>query len=62
MLMKLGSEAVRTYDLSALRFMASVGEPLNPEAVVWSQAAIDLEVAPGEFVVVLGPSGCGKSA
>jgi acetyl-CoA synthetase len=38
MLMKLGSEAVRTYDLSALRFMASVGEPLNPEAVVWSQA------------------------
>jgi len=24
-------------------------------------ADIDLEVAPGEFVVVLGPSGCGKS-
>jgi acetyl-CoA synthetase len=39
MLMKLGSEAVRKYDLSALRFMASVGEPLNPEAVVWSQEA-----------------------
>jgi acetyl-CoA synthetase len=30
---------VRGYDLSALRFMASVGEPLNPEAVVWSQQA-----------------------
>jgi acetyl-CoA synthetase len=37
MLMKLGKEAVAQYDLSALRFMASVGEPLNPEAVVWSQ-------------------------
>ncbi len=36
MLMKAGSEIVRKYDLSALRFMASVGEPLNPEAVVWS--------------------------
>ena len=30
------AEIVRKYDLSALRFMASVGEPLNPEAVVWS--------------------------
>jgi len=36
MLMKLGAELARKYDLSALRFMASVGEPLNPEAVVWS--------------------------
>ena len=37
MMMKLGAEAVRGYDLSALRFLASVGEPLNPEAVVWAQ-------------------------
>jgi acetyl-CoA synthetase len=42
MLMKLGGEAVREYDLSALRFMASVGEPLNPEAVVWSQEAFGM--------------------
>ena len=27
------------YDLSALRHVASVGEPLNPEAVVWGQEA-----------------------
>jgi acetyl-CoA synthetase len=39
MMMKLGTEAVRGYDLSALRFMASVGEPLNPEAVEWGVAA-----------------------
>jgi acetyl-CoA synthetase len=42
MLMKLGKETVRKYDLSALRFMASVGEPLNPEAVVWSQEAFGM--------------------
>jgi acetyl-CoA synthetase len=35
MMMRLGAEALRGYDLSALRFMASVGEPLNPEAVWW---------------------------
>ncbi|MFL5251286.1 MAG: AMP-binding protein [Rhodopila sp.] len=39
MMMKLGTEAVRGYDLSALRFLASAEEPLNPEAVIWSQQA-----------------------
>ena len=34
--MKTGDEVVRKYDLSRLRFLASVGERLNPEAVVWS--------------------------
>jgi acetyl-CoA synthetase len=34
-LMKLGAEPVKAHDLSALRYMASVGEPLNPEAVRW---------------------------
>ncbi|TAA47851.1 acetate--CoA ligase [Corallincola spongiicola] len=37
MLMKAGVELIKHQDLSALRFMASVGEPLNPEAVRWSQ-------------------------
>ena len=36
MLMKVGAQAARDHDLSALRFLASVGEPLNPEAVTWS--------------------------
>jgi len=34
-LMKLGAEPVKAHNLSALRYMASVGEPLNPEAVRW---------------------------
>ncbi len=42
MMMKLGADAVKGYDLSALRFMASVGEPLNPEAVVWGVQAFGL--------------------
>ena len=44
MLMKAGTQVARGYDLSALRFIASVGEPLNPEAVVWGQQAFGLPV------------------
>jgi acetyl-CoA synthetase len=39
MLMKAGSEFARRFDLSRLRLMASVGEPLNPEAVIWGMEA-----------------------
>ncbi|MBS3910394.1 MAG: acetate--CoA ligase [Hydrogenophaga sp.] len=42
MMMKLGADALKGVDLSALRFMASVGEPLNPEAVVWGLEAFGL--------------------
>ncbi|MEU5976258.1 acetate--CoA ligase [Streptomyces sp. NPDC047315] len=34
----------RSYDLSTLRFIASVGEPLNPEAVVWGRDVLGLPV------------------
>jgi len=37
LLMKEGEEIVRRFDLSSLRYLASVGEPLNPEAVIWSE-------------------------
>ncbi len=37
MLMKAGAELARRYAFPALRFIASVGEPLNPEAVWWGQ-------------------------
>jgi acetyl-CoA synthetase len=42
MLMKAGDEAPKKHDLSSLRYTMSVGEPLNPEAVVWSEKAIGL--------------------
>ncbi len=40
MLMKLGPDLPRRFDLSALRFAASVGEPLNPEAVAWGREVL----------------------
>ncbi len=36
-LMKAGDEIIRNFDLSSLRHLASVGEPLNSEAVIWAE-------------------------
>ncbi len=42
LLMREGKEIIKKYDLSSLRHLCSVGEPLNPEAVVWSEEAYGL--------------------
>jgi len=42
MLMKEGEALVKKYDLSSLRHTVSVGEPLNAEAVIWSEKAMGL--------------------
>jgi acetyl-CoA synthetase len=42
MLMKAGADIAHRYDLGSLRFLSSVGEPLNPEAVIWSKETFDL--------------------
>jgi len=39
LLMKDGKELPKRFDLSNLRHLASVGEPLNAEAVIWSKEA-----------------------
>jgi acetyl-CoA synthetase len=44
MLMRYGPELAAAHDLSALRFIASVGEPLNPEAVIWGQEVLGLPI------------------
>jgi acetyl-CoA synthetase len=44
MLMRAGLDVVGKYDLSRLRFIASVGEPLNPEAVVWGEKAFGVPI------------------
>jgi acetyl-CoA synthetase len=44
MLMRRGGEIAKEYDLGALRHVASVGEPLNPEVVVWGQEALGLPI------------------
>jgi acetyl-CoA synthetase len=42
MMMKGGLDLARSRRLPCLRFLASVGEPLNPEAVRWGLEAFDL--------------------
>jgi acetyl-CoA synthetase len=44
MLMRAGTGLARQHDLAALRFVASVGEPLNPEVVMWGRDALGLPV------------------
>jgi acetyl-CoA synthetase len=44
MLMRSGGDPKSDHDLSSLRFVASVGEPLNPEAVLWGVRALGVPI------------------
>jgi acetyl-CoA synthetase len=44
MMMKGGVQAARTRSFPDLRFIASVGEPLNPQAVMWGIEAFGLPI------------------
>jgi acetyl-CoA synthetase len=44
MMMRAGLDVARQYAVPSLRFIASVGEPLNPEAVFWGQDAFGLPI------------------
>jgi acetyl-CoA synthetase len=44
MLMRQRIDPRKQFDLSHLRFVASVGEPLNPAAVVWGQDVLGLPI------------------
>ena len=44
MLMKAGEKPIKAHNLKSLRFIASVGEPLNPEAVVWGNENYELPI------------------
>ncbi|MGZ5261074.1 MAG: acetate--CoA ligase [Burkholderiales bacterium] len=44
MMMRAGVNAVRKHDFPDLRFIASVGEPLNPQAVTWGIDAFGLPI------------------
>ncbi|MCB9569604.1 MAG: acetate--CoA ligase [Myxococcales bacterium] len=44
MLMRMPNELPQRFDRSALRFIASVGEPLNPEAVIWGREVLGLPI------------------
>ncbi|MCI4658267.1 acetate--CoA ligase [Cryobacterium zhongshanensis] len=44
--MKLGRQIPQGFDLSSLRLLGSVGEPINPEAWMWYREVIGGNVAP----------------
>jgi len=44
--MKLGRAIPGTFDLSSIRLLGSVGEPINPEAWMWYRSIIGGETAP----------------
>jgi acetyl-CoA synthetase len=44
--MKIGRQVPQEFDLSSLRLLGSVGEPINPEAWMWYRAVIGAERAP----------------
>lgn len=43
-LMRLNIEPLKEYDLSHLRLIQSVGEPLNPEAVIWGVEKLKMPI------------------
>ncbi|MBT5229446.1 MAG: acetate--CoA ligase [Methylococcales bacterium] len=45
-LMKLGDDFPKKYDLSSLRLLGTVGEPINPEAWMWYHTVIGQEKCP----------------
>lgn len=44
MLMKSGEDVAKKYDLASLRFIASCGEPLNPEVMRWAKKVFGVSV------------------
>lgn len=44
MLMGAGQEAIKKYELSQVRHVLSVGEPLNPEVIRWGMSAFGLRI------------------
>ncbi|MBU1667354.1 acetate--CoA ligase [bacterium] len=43
-LMRIDNEPTKEYDLSSLRLIQSVGEPLNPEAVIWGVEKLKMAI------------------
>lgn len=44
MMQRVGTELREQFDLSSLRLVASVGEPLDPESVLWAQRVFDVPI------------------
>ncbi|PGL69111.1 acetate--CoA ligase [Bacillus sp. AFS055030] len=56
MLMGSGEEIIKKYDLSSLRHILSVGEPLNPEVVRWGAKVFNLRIHDNWWMTETGAS------
>lgn len=54
MLMAEGAEKLKNYDLSSLRHIMSVGEPLNPEVIRWFMINLNIRVHDTWFMTETG--------
>lgn len=54
MLMAAGDETLKKYDLSALRHILSVGEPLNPEVIRWAMSTLNIRIHDTWFMTETG--------
>ncbi|MDN5293970.1 MAG: acetyl-CoA synthetase [Eubacteriales bacterium] len=54
MLMAAGDELVKKYDLSKLRHILSVGEPLNPEVIRWGMQVFNVRIHDTWFMTETG--------
>ncbi|MGG0175553.1 acetate--CoA ligase [Gottfriedia acidiceleris] len=56
MLMGSGEDIIQKYDLSSLRHILSVGEPLNPEVVRWGAKVFNLRIHDNWWMTETGAS------
>ncbi|WP_088068678.1 acetate--CoA ligase [Gottfriedia luciferensis] len=56
MLMGAGVDVIKKYDLSSLRHILSVGEPLNPEVVRWGAKVFNLRIHDNWWMTETGAS------
>ncbi|MFB7139228.1 acetate--CoA ligase [Gottfriedia sp. NPDC056225] len=56
MLMGAGEDSIKKYDLSSLRHILSVGEPLNPEVVRWGAKVFNLRIHDNWWMTETGAS------
>jgi len=54
MLMAAGDDVTKKYNLSSLRHITSVGEPLNPEVIIWAKRIFDVRIHETWFMTETG--------
>ncbi len=54
MLMAAGNDVAKKYNMTTLRHITSVGEPLNPEVIIWAKKAFNVRIHETWFMTETG--------